>query len=100
MINTAEKAEKSRKADTAKLMESSRLVKQQLEADRKVAREKEKKERKERRGAECQAINKRKAERERQKQLQDQEKATDLSQRGKRTALSPQTKNRPLSSFC
>jgi hypothetical protein len=90
----AEKAEKSRKADTAKLKESSRLFKQQLEADRKVTREKEKKERNERRAAERQAINERKAERERQKQLQDQEKAMKLSQRGKRTASQPAAPNK------
>ncbi|KAF1352669.1 hypothetical protein EJ07DRAFT_136570 [Lizonia empirigonia] len=74
----AEKAEEIRKADAAELRETTRRLKQKLEA--------EKKERDERKAGERKAIDERKAQRQRQKEEKDRKKTLQLSQKGKRTA--------------
>jgi hypothetical protein len=82
----AEKEEEIRKADAAELRETTRKLKQKLEAEKAEKREKEKKEREERKAAERKAIDKRKAERERNKQARDFQKAIQKATKGKRKA--------------
>jgi hypothetical protein len=82
----AEKAEEIRKADAAELRETTRRLKQKLEAEKVEKRAREKKERDERRAAERKAIDERKAERERNKQARDSQKVIQKAVKGKRKA--------------
>jgi hypothetical protein len=82
----AEKAEDIRKADAAELRESTRLLKQKLEAEKKDRREKQRKEVAERRAKERAEIDARKEARALKKAENDQAKAIQLIQRGKRKA--------------
>jgi hypothetical protein len=82
----AEEAEKIRKADAVDLRESTRKLKQQLNAEKAEKREREKKERDKRKAEERRQIDARKAERQRLKEESDREKALQLPQKSKRTA--------------
>ena len=91
----AEKAEEIRKADAAELRETTRKLKQKLEAEKVKKREREKKEREERKATERKAINERKAERARKKQERNAQKAIQTPAKGKRkasTAAAPPAK--------
>lgn len=81
-----EKAEEIRKADAAELRESTRLLKQKLEAEKVEKRAREKKERDERHARERAEIDARKEARALKKAQNNQAKAIQLSQRGKRKA--------------
>jgi hypothetical protein len=91
----AEKAEEIRKSNAAELRETTRKLKQKLEAEKVEKREKEKKERNERKAAERKAIDERKAERERKKQGRDSQKAIQIAAKGRgkvSTAAEPAAK--------
>ena len=80
----AERQEEIRKADAAELRETTRKLKQKLDAEKVEQREREKKERDERKAEERRQINARKAERARKKEEKDREKASRTTQKGKR----------------
>jgi hypothetical protein len=82
----AEKAEEIRKADAAELRETTRRLKQKLDAEKVEKREREKKEREERKAAERKAIDERKAKRERKKQARNSQKAIQKAAKGERKA--------------
>jgi hypothetical protein len=84
--DATEEAEAIRKADAAQLKESTKLLKQKLDAKKKEKQENDKKKVAERRANERAEIDARKAERARRKAENNQEKAVKLSQRGKRKA--------------
>jgi membrane protein involved in colicin uptake len=94
----AEKADEIRKADKKALQESTRLLKQKLDAEKAEAREKEIKERDEKKAAERKAIDERKAERARKKQERDSQKAIQTQAKGKRKA--PPAVARPKKRSC
>jgi hypothetical protein len=85
-------------ADKKALQESTRLLKQKLDAEKAEAREKEIKERDEKKAAERKAIDERKAERARKKQERDSQKAIQTQAQGKRKA--PPAVARPKKRSC
>ena len=86
----AEKQEEIRKADAAELRETTRKLKQKLDAEKAEKREKEKVAREERKAAERAAIEERKAERARKKEERNSQKASSTTQKGKRKLLQQQ----------
>jgi hypothetical protein len=82
----AEKAQEIRKSNAAELRETTRKLKQKLEAEKVEIQEREKKERNERKATECKAIDKRKVERERKKQGRDSQRAIQIAAKGKHKA--------------
>lgn len=80
----AERAEEIRKSNATELRETTRKLKQKLNAEKAEKREKEKVAREERKAAERAAIEERKVERAHQKEEHDSQKISRTTQEGKR----------------